>query len=187
MIDVHQLRKGTTFLLDGEIYKDIEFQHHKPGRGKAIIRTRIRNLRTGATIDKNFISGDRVEDIRIDRIEVQYLYNDGQFYYFMNTETYEQIYLPEELLGDSLPYLVPNILLQVQFFEGEPIGVELQGSVELRVISTEPVLKGATVSNVTKPATLETGLVIQVPPFINEGEIIRVDTSDGKYLERVKG
>jgi len=115
---------------------------------------------------------------------VEYLYSDGSDYYFMNTETFEQFHLPSDLLEDSIPYMIPNIKLQIEFFEGKPIGVEMPPSVELRVVSTEPALRGATVSNVNKPATLETGLVIQVPPFVNEGELIRVDTSEGKYGTR---
>ena len=164
MIDVHQLRKGTTFTLDGQIFKVIDFQHHKPGRGKAVIRTKIRNLRTGATTDKNFISGDRVEDIRIERVAVQYLYNDGTFYYFMNNETYEQILLSSEALGDSIKYLIDNMTLNISVYEGEPID---------------------TATGVTKQVTLESGLQVKVPLFVNEGDTFRVDTRTDEYVTRV--
>jgi elongation factor P len=185
MIDVHQLRKGTTFTLDGELYKVIEFQHHKPGRGKAVIRTRIRNLRTGATIDKNFISGDRVEDIRIERVEVQYLYNDGTFYYFMNQETYEQILLSAATLGDSVQYLVDNMTLNISVYENEPIDIDLPTTVDLEVVEAPMAVAGDTATGATKTVTLESGLQVNVPLFVNQGDTIRVDTRTGEYLTRV--
>jgi elongation factor P len=185
MIDVNQLRKGTTFTMDGEIYKVIEFQHHKPGRGKAVIRTKIRNLRTGTTIDKNFISGDRVEDIRIDRIAVQYLYNDGDFYYFMNEETFEQIPLPAAVLGESVEYLVDNMSLNIYSYEGEAIDVELPTNVDLQVVDAPVALAGDTATGATKQVTVESGLKVTVPLFVDEGDTIRVDTRDGSYVTRV--
>jgi elongation factor P len=185
MIDVNQLRKGTTFELDGEIYKVIEYQHHKPGRGKAVIRTKIRNLRTGVTIEKNFISGDRVEDIRIDRVEVQYLYNDGTFYYFMNNETFEQTMLPASVLEDSIPYLVDNMSLNISMYEGEPIDIELPTTVDLRVVDAPLAIAGDTATGATKSVTLETGLQVNVPLFVGQGDVIRVDTRTGEYLTRV--
>jgi elongation factor P len=185
MIGVHQLRKGTTFALDGEIYKVIEFQHHKPGRGKAVIRTKIRNLRTGTTIDKNFISGDRVEDIRIERIAVQYLYNDGQFYYFMNQETFEQIPLSAATLGDSVRYLVDNMTLNISTYEGEAIDIDLPTTVDLEVVEAPMAIAGDTATGVTKSVTLESGLQVNVPLFVVEGDTIRVDTRTGEYLTRV--
>ena len=185
MIDVHRLRKGTTFTLDGELYKVIEFQHHKPGRGKAVIRTKIRNLRTGATLDKNFISGDRVEDIRIDRTEAQYLYNDGDFYYFMNNETFEQIPLSAAALGDSVEYLVDNMTLNISSYEGDPIDIDLPVTVDLRVIEAPIAVAGDTATGVTKAVTLESGLKVDVPLFVAEGDIIRVDTRTGQYQTRV--
>jgi elongation factor P len=185
MIDVHQLRKGTTFTLDGEIYKVIDFQHHKPGRGKAIIRTKIRNLRTGTTIDKNFISGDRVEDIRIDRVEVQYLYNDGLFYYFMNTETYEQVLLSAEVLGEGVQYLVDNMTLNISVYDGEPIDIDLPITVDLEVIQAPMAVVGDTATGVTKSVTLESGLKVDVPLFVDQGDTIRVDTRTGEYVTRV--
>lgn len=185
MIDVNQLRKGTTFTLDGEIYKVIDFQHHKPGRGKAVIRTKIRNLRSGSTIDKNFISGDRVEDIRIERTPVQYLYNDGDFYYFMVEETFEQIPLAAAALGDSVQYLVDNTSLNISVFDGEPIDVELPTSVDLKVVDAPLALAGDTATGATKQVTLESGLKVMVPLFIQDSDTIRVDTRTGEYLTRV--
>jgi len=187
MIPATQMKKGMTIKHGGELYRIFSVQHLTPGNKRGMMQTKLKSLRTGAIIEHRFRSDDTIESAYLETHLMEYLYSDGSGYYFMNTETYEQIHLPEELLEDSLPYLIPNIQLRVQFFEGNPLGVELPGSVELRIVTTEPAMKGATVSNVNKPATLETGLVIQVPPFINEGEIIRVDTSDGKYMERVKG
>jgi elongation factor P len=146
----------------------------------------MRNLRTGALIEHRFRSEDRVEQAMVDEQEMEYLYKDGDDYCFMNTENYEQIHLSSEVLGGSALYLIPNVQIKVQMYEGRAVGIELPITVDLLVTGTEPGLKGATVSNVTKPATLETGLVVQVPPFINAGEKIRVDTAEGKYLERAK-
>jgi len=185
MIDVNQLRKGTTFKLDDDIYKVIEYQHHKPGRGKAVIRTKIRNLRTGVTIEKNFISGDRVEDIRIDRIPVEYLYNDSVFYYFMNSETFEQIPLSAAILGEGVQYLVDNMALNIYAYEGEPIDIELPITVDLRVVEAPIAVAGDTATGATKTVTLESGLKVNVPLFVNEGDTIRVDTRTGEYLTRV--
>ncbi|MFL7807277.1 MAG: elongation factor P [Anaerolineae bacterium] len=185
MIDVHQLRKGTTFELDGEIYKVIEFQHHKPGRGKAVIRTRIRNLRTGTILDKNFISGDRVEDIRIDRVSAQYLYHDDVFYYFMNEETFEQIPLSAAVLGDAVQYLVDNMSLNLSVYEGEPIDIELPTYVDMEVIEAPIALAGDTATGATKQVTLHSGLQVNVPLFVNKGDTIRVDTRTGEYVTRV--
>ena len=185
MIDVNQLRKGTTFTLDGEIYKVIEFQHHKPGRGKAVIRTKIRNLRTGAIVDKNFISGDRVEDIRIDRVAVQYLYNDGDHYFFMNEETFEQIPLATAVLGDSVQYLTDNMGLNIYSYEGEAIDIELPTSVDLKVVDAPLALAGDSATGATKQVTLESGVKVTVPLFVREGDTLRVDTRTGTYLTRV--
>jgi len=185
VIDVNDLRKGTTFELDGELYKVVEYQHYKPGRGKAIIRTKIRNLRTGATVEKTFLSGDRVQDVRIDSVEVQYLYHDGDLYYFMNTATYEQPALSAEVLGDVVNYLVEGQTLNLSLYEGEPIDVELPTTVDLRVIEAPPGYAGDTATGATKQVTTETGLKVTVPLFVEEGDIIRVDTRDGSYITRV--
>jgi elongation factor P len=144
----------------------------------------MRNLRTGALADHRFRSEDTVERANIDEVEMQYLYADGDSYYFMNTANYEQIHLSKENVGERAAYLVPEVLLKVAFFEGRPVDIELPATVDLKVVQTEPGIKGGSATNVTKPATLETGVVVQVPPFISEGETIRVDTSAGKYLER---
>lgn len=185
MIDVNELRKGVTFTMDGELYKVIEYQHHKPGRGKATIRTTLRNLRTGATIQQNFISGDRVEDIRIERRGVQYLYTDGDLYHFMDTETYEQTALPAAVLEGSTPYLKESMELVLSTYEGEPIDIELPITVDMEVTEAELAIAGDTATGAQKKVTLETGLQVQVPLFIEQGDVIRVDTRNGKYVTRV--
>ena len=186
MIPATQIKRGMTIKLNGELYRVFSFQHLTPGKGRGMMQTRLKLLKSGSIIEHRFRSEDHIEQAYLENHEVEYLYSDGSDYYFMNTETFEQFHLPADLLEDSIPFMISNIKLKMEFHEGKPIGVELPASVELRVVSTEPALRGATVSNVNKPATLETGLVLQVPPFINEGELIRVDTSEGKYLERVK-
>ena len=185
MIDVNELRKGVTFTMDGELYRVIDYQHHKPGRGKAIIRTRLRNLRSGSTIDKNFTSGDRVQDIRLDHQTVQYLYSDGDFYYFMDIETYEQFPLPDALLEDVKPFLVENAEIELSSHEGERLDVELPITVDLQVVDAPPGWAGDTAQGATKEVTLETGLRLQVPLFIEEGDVLRIDTRDGRYVTRV--
>ncbi len=186
MIAATQMKRGMTIKLNGELYRVFSTMHITPGNWRGMVQTKLKSLKTGSIIENRFRSEDRVEQAYLETHEMEYLYTDGSDYYFMNTATFEQIHLPMDLLEDSIPYLIPNIKIQVEFYEGRPIGIELPPSVELKVISTEPALRGATVSNVNKPATLETGLVIQVPPFVNEGEVIRVDTAEGKYQERVK-
>ena len=185
MIDVNELRKGVTFTMDSDLYKVIDYQHHKPGRGKAIIRTKLRNLRTGATIDKNFTSGDRVQDIRLDHQTVQYLYSDGDFYYFMDVETYEQFPLPNAVLEDAKPYLVENTEIELSSYEGERLDVDLPITVDLEVVQAPPGFAGDTAQGATKDVTLETGLVLQVPLFVDEGDVLRVDTRTGRYMTRV--
>jgi len=185
MIGVTELRKGVTFEVDGQIYRVLEYQHHKPGRGSATIRTKLRNLRTGTTLDRNFISGDRVQDVRLDHRTVQYLYNEGNLYYFMDMDTYEQPAISDELLGDAVKYLKAETVIDVLFNGGEPLDIELPVTVELEVTKTQPGLRGDTATGATKGATLETGLVVQVPLFVEEGDVIRVDTRTGEYLTRV--
>ena len=186
MIPATQIKRGMTIKLNDELYRVFSFQHLTPGKGRGMMQTKLKSLKSGSIIEHRFRSEDHIELAYLENHEVEYLYSDGSDHYFMNTETFEQFHLPANVLEGSIPFMTPNIKLKVEFHEGNPIGVELPASVELRVVSTEPALRGATVSNVNKPATLETGLVLQVPPFINEGELIRVDTTDGKYLERVK-
>ena len=184
MIDVNELRKGVTFTMNGELYKVLEYQHRKPGRGKALIRTTLRNLRTGATIQYNFLSGDRVEDIRVERRGIQYLYTDGDLYHFMDTETYNQTALPASALKDQTPYLKDGMELVLSTYEEEPLDVELPTTVELEVVEAEMAVAGDTATGTLKKVTLETGLEVQVPLFIKPGDVIRVDTRTGEYVTR---
>ena len=185
MIDVNELRKGVTFTMDGELFKVVDYQHYKPGRGKAVIRTKLRNLRSGSTIDRTFTSGDRVQDIRLDNQTVQYLYSDGEFYHFMDVRTYEQFPLPNGVLEDAKPYLVENMEIELSSYEGERLDVELPITVDLKVIDAPPGFAGDTAQGATKEVTLETGLKISVPLFISEGDVLRIDTRTGRYLTRV--
>lgn len=185
MIDVNDLRRGTTFILDGELYKVLEYQHHKPGRGNAIIRTKLRNLRTGATIQQTFLSGDRVQEVRVERRGVQYLYTDGDLHYFMDTETYDQIGVPAHWLEGQTGYLKEGMELVIAMYENQPIEVELPTAVDLQVVDTEVAVAGDTATNVLKKATLETGLEVMVPLFVQAGDTIRVDTRTGEYVTRV--
>ncbi len=185
MIGVTELRKGVTFEIDGQIFRVIEYSHNKPGRGSATIRTKIRNLRSGAISERTFNSGDRVQDIRLDHAEVQYMYNDGDLYYFMNTETYEQPALSKEALSDAVKYLIDGLVLELSTYDGEPIDIEVPITVDLRVVEAEPGFKGDTAQGATKKAVLETGLEINVPLFIEAGDKIRVDTRSDAYLTRV--
>lgn len=185
MIDVNELRAGVTFTMEGELYKVLEYVHHKPGRGKATIRTKLRNIRTGATIQHNFISGDRVEDIRVERREVQYLYHDDILYYFMDTETYEQMPVAAHNLEEEIPYLKESMLLKIAVHDGEALEVDLPTTVEMEVIDSEMAVAGDTATGATKRATLETGLQVQVPLFVETGDVVRVDTRTGEYVTRV--
>jgi elongation factor P len=185
MIDVNELRRGVTFTMDGELYKVLEYQHYKPGRGKAIIRTTLRNLRTGTTIQHNFTSGDRVEDIRVERRGVQYLYTDGDLYHFMDTETYEQTALGTSMLGDQVRYLKEGMELVLSSYEGEPLDVELPTTIEMEVVEAEMAIAGDTATGAMKKVRLETGLEVQVPLFVEQGDVIRVDTRTGTYVTRM--
>ena len=169
---------------NNDLYSILKMEHRTPGNLRAFVQVKMRNLRTGAMFDNRFSSTEQVDRAILDEQEMEFLYDDSEQYTFMNTESYEQVALNKELLGDAVNYLTPNIKVHVEFYEGKPMSVELPATVDLKVVQTEPGLKGATVSNVGKPATMETGLVVQVPAFINEGEVIRVSTSEGTYLER---
>lgn len=169
---------------NNELFSVFKMEHRTPGNLRGFVQVKMRNLRSGSQIEHRFSSEDRVEKAMLDEHEMEYLYDDGEYYYFMNTENYEQMHFTKDTLGDSVNYLVPQLKVTVEFYEGKPISVELPPSVDLTVVETEPGLKGATVSNVTKPAKMETGLMVQVPPFINQGEKIRVSTSEGTYQER---
>jgi len=169
---------------NNDLYSIFSVNHRTPGNLRGFVQTRMRNLKTGTMIENRFSSEDKVEKALLDEHEMEYLYDDGEFFYFMNTENYEQMHLTKDLLGDATNYLIPQLKVNVEFYEGKPMSVELPASVDLTVVETEPGMRGATVSNVTKPAKMETGLVVQVPPFINEGEKIRVNTAAGTYQER---
>ncbi len=184
MISSTQLRPGMVVKFNNELYSIFKMVHRTPGNLRGFVQVKMRNFRTGTMVEHRFSSEDKVEKASLDEQEMEFLYDDGEYYYFMNTETYEQMHLLKDLLGDATNFLTPNLKVNVEFYEGKPISVELPASVDLTVVETEPSLKGATVSNVTKPAKLETGLVVQVPPFINEGEKIRVSTSESAYLDR---
>jgi elongation factor P len=186
MIQATRIRRGMIIVHEGDPCLVLDFRHVTPGNWRAMVQTKLRNLRTGISFEHRFRSTDTVEKAVLEEQEFEYLYTDGTSYYFMNTETFEQIALDEEVLGDAVKFLIPNLRLKVAFYQGRPIGIELPPTVDLRVVETEPGLKGATVTAVNKPATLETGLVIQVPPFVEPGDIVRVDTTEGTYIERVK-
>ncbi len=183
-IPATQLRPGMIIKHNNDLHSVFSVEHRTPGNLRAFIQAKLRNLRTGAMFEHRFRSPDPIDKITVDEVEMEYLYNDGDAYYFMNTENFEQIPLNRDTLGDAVDYLIPNLQIKIEFFDGKAVGVELPQTVDLTVIETEPGLKSATASSVTKPAKTETGLVVQVPPFINEGEKIRVDTSEGAYLSR---
>jgi elongation factor P len=183
-IPATQLRPGMVIKHNNDLHAVFSVEHRTPGNLRAFIQAKLRNLRTGAMFEHRFRSADAIEKVTVDEVKMEYLYNDGDSYYFMNTENYEQTYLGKDILGDAVDYLIPNLQIEVEFFDGKAVGVELPQTVDLTVVETEPGLKSATASSVTKPAKTETGLIVQVPPFINEGEKIRVDTSEGAYLSR---
>ncbi len=184
MITTSDFKTGLTIEFDGSIYQIIEFQHVKPGKGAAFVRTKMKNKRTGAVVERTFRTTEKVEKAHIERMEMQYLYMDGEFYVFMNTETYDQVHLTAEQLGDGIKYLIDNMSIHVQYYKNEPIGVELPNTVILKVAETEPGVKGDTATNVTKNAILETGAMVQVPLFINEGDSLIIDTRNGDYVSR---
>ena len=183
-IPATQLRPGMIIKHNNDLHSVFSVEHRTPGNLRAFIQAKLRNLRTGAMFEHRFRSPDPIEKVNVDEVEMEFLYSDGDSYYFMDTTNYEQTHLSREILGDAVHYLISNLKIQVEFFDGKAVGIELPGIVELKVIETEPGLKSATASSVTKPAKTETGLVVQVPPFINEGETIRVDTAEGAYLSR---
>jgi len=184
MISSTQMRPGMVIKFKNELYSIFSVNHRTPGNLRGFVQAKMRSLRSGTMAEHRFSSEDKVERAVMEEHEMEYLYDDGEYYYFMNTENYEQMHLMKDILGDATSYLVPQLKVKVEFHEGKPIGVELPATVVLKVIETEPGMKGASVSNVTKPAKLETGLVVQVPPFIAEGENIRVSTAEGTYQER---
>src|SRR5471030_2428006 len=179
-----QLRPGMIIKHNNDLHSVFSVEHRTPGNLRAFIQAKLRNLRTGAMFEHRFRSPDPIDRVIVDEVSMEFLYNDGDDYYFMNPDNFEQTVLKHDTLGDAVEYLIPNLRIEVSFFDGVAVGIELPQTVELTVVETEPGLKSATASSVTKPAKTETGLVVQVPPFINEGEKIRVDTAEGAYLSR---
>ncbi len=184
MKDVNELRNGVTFELDGNIYRVIEYAHHKPGRGKATIKTKVRDLRSGATLEKSFTSGDKVQDVRLDYRTAQFLYQEGDLYHFMDTESYEQPVLNAAVLGDATQYMIDGLEVKLTFYGQESLDVELPTTVDLKVTEAEMAVKGDTATGANKLVTTETGLKVQVPLFVEQGDTIRVDTRSGVYVTR---
>ncbi len=185
MIDTSDFRNGLNIEVEGQPYTIIWFQHHKPGKGGAVMRVKLRNLKNGATIERTFKSGERFREVELKRVKKQFLYKDGDNYYFMDLESYDNVALPKEKLGLAVNFLKPDTEVEGLYLDGEFIGIELPIIVEFKVTATVPGVKGDTVSNVMKPATIETGAEVSVPLFIKEGDIIRIDTRTGEYVERV--
>ena len=184
MINVNDFKNGVTIKIDGGLFQVLEFQHVKPGKGPAFVRTKLKNLRTGATIDHTFNAGIKIETARIDKKNMQFLYSEGENYVFMNMEDYSQIELSKKTLGDDTKFLVENVNVDIIFYEGELLGVNLPDKVTIKVVTTEPAVKGNTTSSAQKDATLTTGYVVKVPLFIDEDEDIVISTKDGKYFGR---
>ncbi|WP_027363468.1 elongation factor P [Desulfotruncus alcoholivorax] len=185
MISTNEFRTGLTIELEGDVYQVVDFQHVKPGKGAAFVRSKLKNLRTGAVVDKTFNAGEKIPRARVERREVQYLYNDGSDYNFMDMETYDQFAMSKDQLEDAIKFLKENMVITILTFQGRSIGVELPNYVELEVVETAPGIKGDTASGGSKPATLETGYVVQVPFFINTGDVLQIDTRTGHYIKRV--
>ena len=183
-IPATQMRPGMIIKHNNDLHSVFSVEHRTPGNLRAFIQAKLRNLRTGAMFVERFRSPDPIEKINVDEVDMEFLYNDGDNYYFMDTSNYEQIHLTRDTLGDAVDYLTANLQIKVEFFDGKAVGIELPQTVILTVLETEPGIKSATASSVSKPAKMETGLVVQVPPFINEGEKIKVDTAEGVYLSR---
>tara|TARA_B100000029_G_scaffold496257_1_gene562321 strand:- start:130 stop:687 length:558 start_codon:yes stop_codon:yes gene_type:complete len=185
MADTSDFRNGFTMVIDGTIFSIAEFQHVKPGKGGAFVRTKLRNVQTGAVLDRTFRSGDKVEDIRLEKREMQYLYSDGDLYHFMDMETYEQLGIASDILGEGANLLKENESAFLLMAENKPITAELPNFVNLEITHTEPGIKGDTATGAVKPATLETGAVVMVPLFVNQGDTLKIDTRTGEYVERV--
>jgi len=183
-IQATRLKKGMLVKMDQDLFRVLELQHVTPGNLRGFVRVKLRNIRSGSLADQKLRSEDSIERATLDEREMQYLYQDGEDYYFMDTSSYEQIHINSEALGESVNYLKPEMTISVEFYGTEPVGIELPQTVDLKVVDTVPGIKGATASNQIKPATLETGLVIQVPPFVNEGDKVRVNTETGEYQSR---
>ncbi len=184
MVSTSEFRNGMVLRIEGELYNMVEYEHYKPGKGAAVVRTRLKSVKTGSTIDRTFRSGDKVDDVRLERRKMQFLYKSDDLYVFMDTKTYEQFELGRETVGDAVKYLKENEVLDVLIAENSALGVELPIFVELAVAKADPGVKGDTVSGATKPVVLETGTSIQVPLFIETGEILKIDTRTDQYVER---
>ncbi len=185
MISSNDFRPGVTVELEGQVWQVVEFQHVKPGKGAAFVRTKMKNLQTGSVIERTFNAGVKVPKAQVERKPMQYLYNDeGTSFYFMDNETYDQIMLTKEQLEDAINFIKEEMEVTVLFFNGAVIGVDIPNSVELKVVETEPGIRGDTATGATKPAKLETGYIVRVPLFVNEGDVLRIDTRSGAYLER---
>ncbi|MBI2400280.1 MAG: elongation factor P [Deltaproteobacteria bacterium] len=186
MIPATQLRVGMTILFNKEPYRVVSVQHITPGNWRGMVQTKLKHLKTGSSVENRFRSEDKLEKAVLEQHEMEYLYNDGNDYHFMNSVTYEQVALSAEVLGDNVYYLIPNVKFMIEYYNGAPVGVDPPKVVELKIVETAPFMRGATAASSAKPATLETGLVVNVPAFIEAGEVVRVDTAEGKYLERAK-
>ena len=186
MAEVQTLRKGHIYEEDGQLWRILEYQHIKVARGGATIRLKLRNVRTESTVEKTYSNGTRVNDVELDKADVQYLYNDGQFYHFMNTETFEQLALGPDVMEDVKDFLLENEIISLESYEGEPLSLKLPTAVDLRVVWAEAAIAGDTANAPTKQVELETGLRTQEPMFVQEGDVVRVDTRDGSYVTRVK-
>ncbi len=184
MISSNELRNGVTIIVDGHLWTVIEFLHVKPGKGSAFVRTRLRNVRSGGTLERTFRAGEKLERATVDNRQMQMLYNDGDGYHFMDQETFENVTLQRDVIGDPADFLKDGMVVNVQTHEGVPIGVDLPAHVELQIVETDPGFKGDTATNATKPAKLETGATVQVPLFVESGNVIRIDTRDRRYIGR---
>jgi len=184
LINATDIRKGLIIKIDGELFSVSDFHHVTPGKGRAHMQVSIKSLKQGNVTQKRFRSTDKVEDVFLDHIDMEYLYQDGENFCFMDTENYEQVLLEKEVLGDSMSYITPNSTVKVSFYKGKVVGIELPASVTLKIIETDPGTKGDTVTNVFKPAKLETGFTIKIPLFVNPGELIKVDTRTGQFMGR---
>lgn len=185
MIDVNDLRKGVTFLMDNDLYKVLDYHHNKPGRGNATIKIKARNIRSGTTLEKTFQSGERIQDVRLDFHNVQYLYGDGEYFHFMDLQTYEQPAIHHKIIGEASGFLKEGMEVKLTFYDNDPIDIELPMTVDLRVVHANASVRGDTATGVTKRVKVETGAEVECPQFVNEGDFIRIDTRDGTYVTRV--
>src|SRR5580692_10935685 len=184
MISSNELRNGVTIVVDGQLWTVIEFLHVKPGKGSAFVRTRMKNVKTGPTLERTFRAGEKLERATVDNRKMEKLYNDSEGYHFMDQETFENVTIGRDLIGDPADFLKDGMVVDVQFHDGAPIGVDLPAHVELRIVETDPGFKGDSATNVQKPAKLETGATVNVPLFVGEGDVIKIDTRDRRYIGR---